>query len=90
MNKSIKRQDAGGPLAVCLDGRVIDLAPSGADYLSPEGIAALRGAAGAELGLPEERFEILVTCAKHPKSSAVDCLDCEPLDSAPNPTGGES
>lgn len=77
---SIRRQDASGhmPLAVCLDGRVIDLVPDGADYKSPEGIAALRGAAGAELGLPLERFEILLVCHRHPTSSAVDCLDCEP------------
>jgi hypothetical protein len=67
------------PLAVCLDGEVIGLVPDGADSTSPEGIAALRGAAAAELGLPAERFEILGTCHLHPRASAVDCLHCEPL-----------
>jgi hypothetical protein len=79
-SESIRRQDASGhmPLAVCLDGRVINLVPDGVDYQSEAGIAALRGAAAAELGLPVERFEILVVCHRHPTSSAVDCLDCEP------------
>jgi hypothetical protein len=79
-SKSIRRQDASGhmPLAVCLDGQVIDLVPDGVDYTSEAGIAALRGAAAVELGVPAERFEILVICHLHPTSSAVDCLDCEP------------
>lgn len=79
MNQSIKRQDNGGPLSVCLDGQVVILVPPGIDYQSEAGIAALRGAAAAKLNLPAERFEILVTCAAHPRSSAVDCLDCEPV-----------
>lgn len=78
---SLSRQDASAdmPLAVCLDGRVIDLVPADADYLSAEGIAALRGAAAAEIGVPPERLEILVVCHLHPTSSAVDCLGCEPI-----------
>lgn len=77
---SIARQDASGhmPLAVCLDGQVVGLIPENADSTSPEGIAALRGAAAAARGIPAERFEILQVCHLHPGSSAVDCLDCEP------------
>jgi hypothetical protein len=79
-SESIRRQDASKhmPLAVCLDGRVIDLVPDDTYDGSIECIAALRGAASAELGLPPERFEILLVCHLHPTSSAVDCLDCEP------------
>lgn len=81
-SEGIRRQDASRrmPLAVCLDGRVIDFVPDGVYDGSLECIAALRGAAGAELGLPPERFEILAVCHLHPTSSAVDCLNCEPLE----------
>jgi hypothetical protein len=81
-NESLRRQDDSGhmPLAVCLDGRVIDLVPAGADYPSAEGIAALRGASAAEIGVAPDRLEILVVCHLHPQSSAVDCLDCEPIE----------
>jgi hypothetical protein len=71
------------PVAVCLDGRVVDLVPPGADYMSAAGIATLRAAASAEIGVPAERFEILTVCRLHPQSSAVDCLDCEPVDVSP-------
>lgn len=82
MTDSLNRQDASGhmPLAVCQNGRVIDLVPAGADYLSEEGIAALRGATAAKIGVVPELLEILVVCHLHPQSSAVDCLDCEPLE----------
>lgn len=80
-SESIRRQNASGymPLAVCHNGRVIDLVPVGADHQSPEGIAALRGAAAAEIGVAPELLEILIVCHLHPTSSAVDCLDCEPV-----------
>jgi hypothetical protein len=79
-SESIRRQDASGhmPLVVCYNGRVIDPVPACADYQSPEGIAALCGAAAAEIGVAPELLEILVVCHLHPTSSAVDCLDCEP------------
>ncbi len=67
------------PLAVCLNGAVFALVPEGADTTSAEGIAALRGWAGDRLGVPPERFEILQVCHLHPASSAVDCLECEPV-----------
>ena len=78
---SVRRQDASAhmPLAVCLDGYVIDLVPDGADSTSPEGIAALRGAAAVKLTRKPEDFEILQVCHLHPSWSAVDCLNCEPL-----------
>ncbi|MEU4558449.1 hypothetical protein AB0F72_08665 [Actinoplanes sp. NPDC023936] len=80
LGESVLRQDASGhmPLAVCLDGRVIDLVPDGADTYSAEGRAALYAAAAAEIGVASGRFEILAVCHRHPTSSAVDCLDCEP------------
>jgi hypothetical protein len=79
-SESIHRQDASGhmPLGVCHNGRVIDLVPACADYLSEKGIAALRGATAAEIGVSPELLEILVVCHLHPQSSAVDCIDCEP------------
>lgn len=82
LGESVHRQDASAhmPLAVCLDGQVINLVPDGADHQSDAGITALRGAAAAKLGVPPERFEILAVCYRHPTSSAVDCLDCEPID----------
>ncbi len=78
--ESIRRQDASGhmPLAVCYQGRVIDLLADDADTHTAKGRAALREAAAAEIGANPDLLEILLACHLHPTSSAVDCLDCEP------------
>jgi hypothetical protein len=72
-----------GPLAVCHNGRVIHLVPNGVDTSDDAARATLFAAAAAEIGV-NDGLEILAACPLHPTSSAVDCLDCEPLDE-PNP-----
>ena len=82
LGDSVRRQDASAhmPLAVCLDGRVLDVVPDDADTASAEGRAALFAAAAAGSGVDPSGLEILAVCHLHPTSSAVDCLDCEPVD----------
>lgn len=75
------------PLGVCLDGELFKLVPAGSD-----GRAEL-AAVAAKHGRSADEFEILVVCHRHPTSSAVDCLDCEPVDepttaNRPYPTEG--
>jgi hypothetical protein len=83
-SKSIRRQDASGlsgaPTAVCHNGRVIDLMPAGMDDSDQPTREALFAAASAETGIPVMELEILLVCHLHPTSSAVDCLDCEPIE----------
>jgi hypothetical protein len=76
---SIRRQDASAhmPLAICHNGRVIDLIPEGVDASDQRTRDGLFAAAFAETGF--EVLEILAVCHLHPTSSAVDCLDCEPV-----------
>lgn len=83
MHDSIRRQDdsAHMPLAVCHNGRVIDVVPAGTDTTDPATRAGLFAAAAAEIGVSVMHLEILTVCHLHPTSSTVDCLDCEPLES---------
>ena len=67
------------PLAVCHNGRVIDPIPLDTDSSHQPHREALFAAASAETGIPVMELEILVVCHLHPTSSAVDCLDCEPI-----------
>lgn len=78
--ESIRRQDASGhmPLAVCRNGVVVDFVPGGLDTSDPDIRARLFAAAAAEFG-SLDGLEILAVCHLHPRSSAVDCLDCEPI-----------
>lgn len=69
-----------GPLAVCHNGRVIDLVPDGVDASDQATREGLFAAAAAEIGVPALDLEILTVCHLHPTSSAVDCLDCEPTE----------
>ena len=79
-SESIRRQDASGhmPLAVCHNGRVIDLLPMDTDTRDQRTREGLFAAASAETGIAVTDLEILAVCHLHPTSSAVDCLDCEP------------
>jgi hypothetical protein len=82
MTESLRRQDASAhmPLAVCRNGQVIDLIPAGTDTSDQPTREGLFAAAAAEIGR-SDGLEILVVCHLHPTSSAVDCLDCEPIES---------
>lgn len=81
-SESIRRQDASShmPVAVCHQGRVIDLVPADVDDSDQPTREALFAAASAETGIPVMELEILLVCHLHPTSSAVDCLDCEPIE----------
>jgi hypothetical protein len=85
MNASLNRQDASGrmPLAVCLDGRVLARVRPGSDA------AACLGEVAAERGIDPGHLEILQVCVKHPETSAVDCVICEPVDEDAETSGSE-
>ncbi len=73
---AIRHQDAAGnagaPLGVFADDRLIELAPA-ADRDGEQ----TRARVSARLGRP---VEVLLICPKHPTVSAVDCTICIPLD----------
>ena len=75
-------QDASAhmPVAVCHNGRVIDLVPRGVDDSHQPNRESLFAAASAKTGIPVMDLEILLVCHLHRQSSAVDCLDCEPTE----------
>ena len=82
-SESIRRQDASGlagaPVAVCQNGVVIDVVPRGVDSSDQPTRERLFAAVAAKLGVSPMELEILLICHLHPQSSAVDCLECEPL-----------
>ncbi len=86
MSESIKRQDASGhmPLAVCHNGRVLGNVPKhlenqyGTDSRPAPDLWDFITRAAALHGVNPDDTELLQACHLHPKSSAVDCLDCEP------------
>ncbi len=73
MNKSIRRQDAGGILGLFHNGRHVDTVPTGDAWG-----AATRAVTARRLGCPESALEVLVACGVHPDAAAVDCTRCEP------------
>lgn len=78
MNSSIERQDASAhmPLGVFLNGQLIGTVNHLDD---PYGEVAVKRIA-AERGIEPRGFEVLTLCHLHPNVSAVDCLDCEPVE----------
>ena len=72
---TIRRQDAGGPLGVFRDGRLIALPPKDNTAVAYE----FRDQLATEHGVDVSDYEVLKSCPDHPDVSAVDCLDCEPV-----------
>lgn len=79
MNRSIERQDASAhmPLGVFLRGELVGTVTDQRD--DPYGEHAVQRIA-AERGLPPHQFEVLTLCRCGQPVSAVDCLDCEPVE----------
>ena len=75
---TIARQDnagtAGAPLGIFRNSSLIRIVPT----TDPDG-SATRNQVATLFGRPESEYEVLLTCPRHPQSSAVDCLDCEPV-----------
>ncbi|GAA0529236.1 hypothetical protein GCM10010172_07360 [Paractinoplanes ferrugineus] len=78
MSDHLERRD--GALAVCHNGRVVDLVPDGVDASDQTTREGLFAAAAAEIGVVVGDLEILAICPVHPQSSAVDCIDCDPIE----------
>jgi hypothetical protein len=84
---SVSRQDASGhmPLGVCHNGRVLALVPRrlendyGRDGRPGPALWDFITHAAAKHWLSPDDTELLQVCHLHPTSSAVDCLDCEPI-----------
>jgi hypothetical protein len=72
---TIRRQDAGRSLGIFRDGRLIEVAPDDLDAAY-----ALRDRLATRHGVPRDEYEVLKQCPDHPDASAVDCLDCEPVE----------
>jgi hypothetical protein len=70
-------QDATGPLGVFSGERLVALVPE--EYLPAAGYD-FRDNLADEHGVSHSTYEVLGICPQHPASSAVDCLDCWPLD----------
>lgn len=79
MNHSIERQDASGhmPLGVFLQGELVGTVTDQRD--DPYGEHAVQRIA-TERGINQHLFEVLTLRHLHPTVSAVDCLDCEPVE----------
>jgi hypothetical protein len=79
MSSSLERQDASAhmPLGVFLHGELVGTVTD--QRRDPHGYEAVRRIA-AERGIEIRGFEVLTLCHLHPTVSAVDCLDCEPVD----------
>lgn len=75
--KTLKRQDAAAHLrdVLCIDGRVVEVAPT-PDW---EHNQPARARIAQANGVPIGQVEILAPCPVHPAEySAVDCIICEP------------
>jgi hypothetical protein len=79
MNESIRRQDASAhmPLGVFRNGELVAVIEDPAG--DPSGTAT-RDLWAAHNEVSPFELEVFVLCHLHPLSSAVDCLDCEPLE----------
>lgn len=80
MNRSIERQDKSAhmPLGVFLRSELVGTVTDQRE--DPYGEEAVKRIA-AERGIePWRGFEVLTLCHLHPTVSAVDCLDCEPVE----------
>jgi hypothetical protein len=71
VNRSIRHQDNGGPLALFVDGQFVRVATA-ADEAARDRGQLLGGLSGS--------VEFLLVCPNHPTVSAVDCTTCVPLE----------
>lgn len=79
-------QSSHMPRAVCRNGRVLAVVPAhlthayGPDAAPTPTLAAFIAEVARLNWASVEDVEILMVCHVHPQSSAVDCIDCEPLE----------
>ncbi|MCW6003820.1 hypothetical protein K1W54_04385 [Micromonospora sp. CPCC 205371] len=77
MNRSIGHQDAADSLGIFQDGLLIEAVPDDDNWGNAYD---LRDQLADAHGVDRARYEVLKRCPEHPDVSAVDCIDCVPLD----------
>lgn len=77
VSTSMDRKNASAhmPLGIFSGDRLMATADPTADFTGEH----TRAAVAKSTGMAETDLEILLLCHLHPTSSAVDCLDCEPV-----------